>query len=312
MSLSLKIDNSIRKWASMTHMSYFEFQKRIFVYIGIIPVLLVYLFLRILPILKNFLFSFFYSTVVNPMAKFAGFANYKELFTDPLFLISLKNTTIFAVSVTVFSVLFAIILALLLSGKTRGGALFETIYFIPVITPMVPVAVVWKWIYDPTYGLLNYFLSLFGVRPVAWLIMPDLAIWAIVVMSVWKIIGYNMVIFLVGIRDIPETYMEAAEIDGAGRLQIFRYIIMPLLKPIMIFITVISTINAYNVFTQVFIMTSGPQGAPGNAVRTLVFDIYENAFRYFKTGYAAAEAVTLFLIILVLTFIQLSAGRSKG
>lgn len=158
---------------------------------------------------------------------------------------------------------------------------------------MVPVAVVWKWIYDPTYGLLNYFLSLFGVRPVAWLIMPDLAIWAIVVMSVWKIIGYNMVIFLVGIRDIPETYMEAAEIDGAGRLQIFRYIIMPLLKPIMIFITVISTINAYNVFTQVFIMTSGPQGAPGNAVRTLVFDIYENAFRYFKTGYAAAEAVTL-------------------
>ncbi len=312
MSLSLKIDNSIRKWASMTHMSYFEFQKRIFVYIGIIPVLLVYLFLRILPILKNFLFSFFYSTVVNPMAKFAGFANYKELFNDPLFLISLKNTTIFAVSVTVFSVLFAIILALLLSGKTRGGALFETIYFIPVITPMVPVAVVWKWIYDPTYGLLNYFLSLFGVRPVAWLIMPDLAIWAIVVMSVWKIIGYNMVIFLVGIRDIPETYMEAAEIDGAGRLQIFRYIIMPLLKPIMIFITVISTINAYNVFTQVFIMTSGPQGAPGNAVRTLVFDIYENAFRYFKTGYAAAEAVTLFLIILVLTFIQLSAGRSKG
>ena len=311
MSLSSKTDKLTYVWAKRVGLSYIELKKRIFVYVFVLPVLGIYMFLRIIPILKNFIFSFFSSTIINPMDNFIGFTNYKELFSDPLFLLSIKNTTIFAASVTIFSVAIAILLALMLSGKTRGGTFFETAYFIPVITPMVPVAIVWKWIYDPTNGLLNYALSWFGVRPFAWLIMPNTAIWAIIIMSVWKIIGYNMVIFLVGIRDIPDTYIEAAMIDGAGRFQVFKSILLPLLRPILIFVTVISTINSYNVFTQVFIMTSGAQGAPGNAVRTLVFDIYENAFRYFKTGYAASEAVILFLIILALTFIQLGFGSRK-
>lgn len=288
-----------------------EYKKRMFAYLSLLPVLIIYIFLRILPILQNFLYSFFNSTVVNPLADFAGFSNYIELFKDKLFLISLKNTTLFAVFVTLFSVLIALIVSVLLSGRTWAGAFYETVYFLPVITPMVPVAVVWKWIYDPTYGLLNYVLSWFGVKPLAWLVYPDLAMWAIIIMSVWKVIGYNMVIFLVGIRDIPDSYIEASMIDGANRFQIVRLIILPLLRPIMLFVIVISTINAYNVFTQVFIMTSGPQGAPGNAVRTLVFDIYENAFRYFKTGYAASEAVMLFLIVLVLTIIQFRIGGEK-
>jgi len=288
-----------------------EYKKRVFAYSAILPVLAIFIFLRIMPIFQNFLYSFFNSTVVNPTNDFAGLQNYIDLFTDTLFLVSLRNTTLFAVCVTVFSVSIALFLALLLSGKTSLGGLYETLYFLPVITPMVPVAVVWKWIYDPTYGLLNYFLSWFGVKPLGWLVYPDLAIWSIIIMSVWKVIGYNMVIFLVGIREIPDSYIEAAMIDGANRLQIFRYVILPLLKPIFLFVMVISTINAYNVFTQVFIMTSGPQGAPGNAVRTLVFDIYENAFRYFKTGYAAAEAVILFLIVLALTVAQLKSGGKK-
>ncbi|GAB1481559.1 hypothetical protein MASR2M78_03740 [Treponema sp.] len=176
------------------------------------------------------------------------------------------------------------------------------------------MAVVWKWIYDPTYGLLNYILSWFGVSPIAWLIYPNTALIAIIIMSVWKLIGYNMIIFLVGIRDIPETYIEAARIDGASKFQIFTKIILPLLRPIVLLVVVITTINSYNVFTQVYVMTSGAQGAPGGAVRTLVFDIYENAFRYFKTGYAASEAVMLFLVILVLTAIQFGVGNkeSKG
>jgi multiple sugar transport system permease protein len=288
-----------------------EYQKRIFAYAAILPVIVIFFFLRILPILSNFLYSFFDSTVVNPTETFIGFANYLDLFTDELFTRSLVNTTLFALFVTVFSVVIALAVALLLSEKTRMGMFMEAVYFLPVITPMVPVAVVWKWIYDPTYGLLNYFLSFFGVKPIGWLVYPDLAMYAIIIMSVWKVIGYNMIIFLVGIREIPDSYIEASMIDGANRFQSFRYIVLPLLKPILLFVTVISTINAYNVFTQVFIMTSGPQGAPGNAVRTLVFDIYENAFRYFKTGYAASEAVMLFLIILVLTMSQLSVGGKK-
>ena len=288
-----------------------ELGLRTFAYLALIPVMVIYLFLRIIPIVQNFIYSFFSSTVVNPTANFIFFENYISLFSDNLFGISLRNTTVFAVFVTLFSVTIALILALLLAGKVRWGSVFEALFFLPVITPMVPVSVVWKWIYDPTYGLLNFFLSWFGIKPQGWLVYPDLAIWAIILMSVWKVIGYNMVIFLVGIRDIPEEYFEAARMDGANRWNTFRYLTMPLLRPILLFVVVISTINAYNVFTQVFIMTAGPQGAPGTAVRTLVFDIYENAFRYFKTGYAASEAVMLFLLILLLTLIQFKIGQEK-
>jgi multiple sugar transport system permease protein len=289
-----------------------ELSKRVFAYLALLPILLIYLYLRVGPILTNFIYSFYNSSVANPRANFAGLDNYTTLLSDRLFVLSLRNTTLFAIFLTLFSVLIALFLAVLLAGKFRLGGLFEAVYFLPVITPMVAVAVVWKWIYDPTYGLLNYFLGWFGIKPVAWLVYPDTAFWAIVIMSVWKLIGYNMLIFLVGIRDIPEAYFEAARIDGAGSWQLFRYITMPLLRPILVFVTVISTINAYNVFTQIFVMTSGPQGAPGNAVRTLVFDIYENAFRYFKTGYAASEAVMLFLIVLALTLIQFGVTRQRG
>lgn len=298
--------------AGRIRLSQTEYKKRVFAYLSLLPVFLIYLFLRILPILQNFLYSFFNSTVVNPVAEFAGLTNYIDLFKDKLFIISLRNTTVFAVFVTLASVVIALMVAVLLSTKSKAGIFYETVFFLPVITPMVPVAVVWKWIYDPTYGLLNYVLSWFGVKPLAWLVYPDLAMWAIIIMSVWKVIGYNMIIFLVGIRDIPDSYIEASMIDGANRFQAFRHVILPLLRPIMLFVIVISTINAYNVFTQVFIMTAGPQGAPGNAVRTLVFDIYENAFRYFKTGYAASEAVMLFLIVLLLTLVQFKVGGKKS
>jgi len=288
-----------------------EMGKRIFVYFALIPILLLYLMLRIVPIFQNFVYSFYHATIINPRANFVGFANYVELFYDRLFLISLRNTTLFALFVTIFSVVFALGLAVLLAKKIRFGGLYESLYFLPVITPMVPVSVVWKWIYDPTYGLLNYVLSWFDIDPIAWLVFPETALWAIIAMSVWKVVGYNMIILIVGIRNIPITYFEAAKIDGAGSWPIFRYITLPLLRPVLLFVIVISTINAYNVFTQVFIMTAGPQGAPGNAVRTLVFDIYENSFRYFKTGYAAAEAVMLFLIVLFLTLVQFGLVRKQ-
>jgi multiple sugar transport system permease protein len=283
-------------------------QKYFFVYTSLIPIIAMFGLLRIIPIAQNFVYGFFHSSIGKPLASFIGLQNYQELFKDPLFLVSIKNTTYFAVFVTVFGVVLALLIALLLASPSRLGFMYEALYFLPVITPMVPVAVVWKWIYDPTYGLLNYVLSWFGIKPVAWLIYPQTALLAIIVMSIWKIIGYNMIIFLVGIRDIPETYIEAAMIDGASRFQITKRVVLPLLRPILLLVVVITTINSYNVFTQVYIMTSGAQGAPGGAVRTLVFDIYENAFRYFKTGYAASEAVMLFLIILVLTILQFGVG----
>ncbi len=297
--------------ARLPRVNRFELSKQLFAYISLLPVLAIYAILRIIPISQSFMYSLYKSKMVNPQAKFIGLGHYKSLLNDELFLLAIRNTTLFAVFVVFFSVVIALGLAVLLAGKVRFGGLYEALYFIPVITPMVPVSVVWKWIYDPTYGLLNYFLSWFGIGPVGWLTYPQTAMYAIIIMSVWKVIGYNMVIFLVGIRDIPETYYEAAMIDGASSWQLFRHITIPLLRPILLFVTVISTINAYNVFTQVYIMTVGAQGAPGNAVRVLVYDMYENAFRYFKWGYASAEAVVLFLIVLALTLIQFKVIRSE-
>jgi len=280
----------------------------LFVAAALTPIMLIYFALRVVPIAQTFWMSFHdYRLVGN--RPFIGLDNYLFLLEDQNFWTALRNTTWFAVFTVFFSVILGLLVAVALSGRIRFRSWYEAIYFIPVITPMVPVAIAWKWIYDPTYGLLNYLLGTVGIAPVGWLIYPTTALWAIVAMSVWKVVGYNMIIFLVGIRNIPELYYEAAAIDGATRFQQFWKITLPLLKPIVLFVTVVSTINAYNVFTQVYVMTTGSQGAPGNAVRVLVFDMYENAFRYFKMGYASAEAVVLFLIILGLTAIQFKLIR---
>ena len=176
---------------------------------------------------------------------------------------------------------------------------------------MVPMAIAWKWIYDYNYGLLNYVLSLVGIPPVAWLTDVHIALWALIIMGVWKGLGYSLVIFLVGIRNVPATFLEAASLDGASELQKFWHVTLPLLRPILLYVLVTSTINAYNVFTQVYVMTLGSQAAPGQAVRVLVYDIYQNAFQYFRMGYASAEAVTLTFIVLAFTLIQFRSLRSQ-
>ncbi len=295
--------------AGRLRVSRFELSKLVFAYSSLLPILLIYAVLRLIPIARSFSLSLFESNMINPENTFVGLQNYRDLLADDLFRLAIRNTTFFAVFVVLFSVLIALGLAVLLAGRIRFGSLYETLYFLPVITPMVPVSVIWKWIYDPSYGLLNYILSWFGIPGVGWLTYPNVAMWSIIILSVWKVIGYNMIIFLVGIRDIPDIYYEAAQLDGAGSWGLFRLITLPLLRPILLFVTVISTINAYNVFTQVYIMTTGSQGAPGNAVRVLVYDMYENAFRYFKWGYASAEAVSLFLIVMALTLIQFRVAR---
>ena len=164
---------------------------------------------------------------------------------------------------------------------------------------------------DPMYGILNYIISLFGIEPVGWLIYPNIAIWALIIMNVWKNLGYNIILLMVGLRNISPVYYEAASIDGAYGWKKFRYITWPLLKPMILYVLVTSTINAFNVFTQVYVMTLGSQAAPGRAVRVLLYDIYENAFRYFRLGYASAEAVILTIIVIVLTLIQFKYIKSE-
>ena len=264
-----------------------------------------------LPIGRSVQLSLFNWRLISRVRPFVGLDNYVHMVGDENFQIAIWNTTLYSLATVLLSTALALPLAVLLARRGRASAVYQTIYFLPVITPMVPMAIAWKWIYDYNYGILNYALSLVGVPPVAWLTDAHIALWALVIMGVWKVLGYNLVIFLVGIRNIPAPYLEAASLDGATELQKFWRVTLPLLRPIVLYVLVTSTINAFNVFTQVYVMTLGSQAAPGQAVRVLVYDIYQNAFQYFRMGYASAEAVTLTLIVLGFTLIQFRAFRAQ-
>jgi multiple sugar transport system permease protein len=284
--------------------------KYLFCYAMLAPVMLLFGYIRVYPIVRTFILSFYKYDMMSKIHPFIGLLNYQALLHDSDFLQAIQNTTIYAFATVILSIILSLPLAIVLAGKIRFSPLYQTIFFLPFITPMVAMAVAWKWIYDPTYGILNYFLSIFHISAVGWLVYPATALWAIIAMSVWKVIGYNMVLFLVGIKNIPATYYEAATLDGANGLNLFRYITFPLLRPMTLFVLVTSMINAYNVFTQIYVMTLGSQSAPGSAVRVLVFEIYTNAFSFFKMGYASAEAVVLTMIVLVLTILQFRYFRT--
>lgn len=288
-----------------------EWRLHLFCYMALAPVMALFAYARVFPIGWSVVLSFYRWDLIRPLKPFIGFANYEQLLGDENFHLALVNTFLYSGATVIFSTALALPLALFLARKGRLAAFYQTIYFLPVITPMVPMAIAWKWIYDYNYGLLNYALSFLGLGPVPWLTDPHIALWALIIMSVWKVLGYNLILFLVGIRNIPEVYMEAAGLDGASPWQRFRYVTLPLLKPILLYVLVTATINAFNVFTQVYVMTLGSQAAPGQAVRVLVFDIYQNGFQYLKMGYASAEAVALTFIVLGFTIIQFRFVRSQ-
>lgn len=277
----------------------------------LLPVLAIYTYVRILPICRSFVLSFYDWRLISRVRPFVGLQNYLRMLGDGNFHIALWNTTVYTLGTVLISTALALPLAVVLARRGRASAVYQTIYFLPVITPLVPMAIAWKWIYDYNYGLLNYILSFVGIRPIAWLTNVHIALWALVIMGIWKVLGYNLVIFLVGIRNIPATYLEAASLDGASEVQKFWRVTLPLLRPILLYVLVTATISSYTVFTQVYVMTLGSQAAPGQAVRVLVYDIYQNAFQYFRMGYASAEAVTLTFIALAFTWIQFRAFRDR-
>ena len=277
------------------------------------PVCLAYLVIRIIPIFDTAWMSLHNWSLVKPVKPFIGLENYVKLAGDPLFRLALYNTTLFAVVTVPVTLALAFTVAVLLDRPMHGRLenTYKFLFFLPVVPTMVPVSVVWKWIYDPSYGILNYVLGFFGVPPQGWLINSSWAIWAIILMTVWKSVGYYMVLFLVGLKDIPVDYYEAASIDGATAWQRLTQITIPLMRPMLLFNVVIATIFAYNVFAQVYVMTEGPQGSPANPVRVIVMDMYENGFRFLKMGYASAEAMVLLVIVFVLTIVEFRFLRPK-
>ncbi|HYJ12098.1 MAG TPA: sugar ABC transporter permease [Thermomicrobiales bacterium] len=235
--------------------------------------------------------------------EFVGLRNYSTLLTkDPIFREVMFNTGYYVVGVVPASIVLSLLLALAMNNGLKGISLFRAIFFIPVITSSVAVAMLWRWLYNTDYGLINVTLYSMGLPVIPWLSSTQWAMPAVIIMAIWKGLGYNMVIYLAGLQGISPTLYEAAAIDGAGGWARFRDITLPLLGPTTFFILVISIINSFQVFDLTFILT---QGGPGIATTTIVMYIYDQGFRYFQMGYAAAIAWVLFIIIFIVTLIQM-------
>lgn len=257
------------------------------------------------PVVAAIALSFTKWDLLTP-AKFIGLSNYQELIQDPMFRKVMLNTLIFTGASVPLSLILSLGLALALNQKIKGIVIFRTIYFLPVVSSMVAVSLVWRWLYNPNYGLLNYFLNLLHLPSINWLFSTTWAMPAVILMSVWKSLGYNMVIFLAGLQGIPQMYYESAKIDGAGKFQAFKNITLPLLSPTTFFVLVISIISSFQVFDQIFVMTSG---GPAHATEVIIYYIYHNAFQIFRMGYASALAFCLFIIIFALTLLQIRLSK---
>jgi multiple sugar transport system permease protein len=230
--------------------------------------------------------------------------------TDTDFIIAFTNTIKFAVFTAVFALLLAFFVSFLMNRTNLAGkALIQSLFFVPVVISVVPSAIIWKWIYDPQFGVLNYIIDFIGIQPIGWLVDKNYSMMSVIIYVVWKWMGYYMIIFLVGFSNIPDDYIQAARIDGATGFQVLWRIILPLLAPIIYFASVMATIKGFTIFSEVYVMTSGSQGAPGNMVKVLTYDIYERGFFFGKIGEANAEAVVLFVLLLVLTIIQMQINK---
>lgn len=265
-------------------------------WVFILPALVGTLIFIIIPVICSFGLSFAKWDLLNPI-QFVGLANYREIFSEALFYKILLNTVVFALATSVLGVIIPLVLACILNSKIRGAEFYKTAYFLPFITPMIVIGVVWEWIFDPNIGLLNHVLHLH----INWLYDTHFAMPALIIVSVWKLIGYNMVIFLSSLSGISQSMFEAAKIDGANELQTFKNVTVPLLSPTIFFVVIITAISSFQVFDLIYLMT---QGGPLNSTNVLVYAIYQNAFEYFNVGKASAIAYVLFVIILVLTLVQ--------
>ena len=282
-----------------------------FVLCALGPVLALFALIRIYPIIETIRLSFFDYHITRRRTPFVGLQNYFYLFEDSAFHEALVNTIAFSVLAVLITLLIALAVAILLRSIEKAAPTFELLFYIPVVTPWVPASVIWKWIYDPTHGPINYFLSFFGVPRLGWLLDPVLIVLALVVVSVWKLVGYFVVIYGVGLRAIPEELLEAASLDGCDALQKLRHIVLPLLRPIILFTVVTCTIICFNVFAPVYVLTASSQGAPAYDLKVVVGEIYSNGFVYYHMGYAGAQCVVLLLFVMSLLVVQFLAFREK-
>lgn len=294
--LALKLQNTRwwRRWGEETFAAY----------LFLLPSLIIFVVFTFFPAIFSIVVSLFRWNM-PAKAVFIGFENYRYLFTDPfespVFWKSILNTFYFTLGVPL-NLAVSLLLALLLNRKIRGVGILRTVYFLPAITSVTAVSIVWLWLYHPAqYGLFNSLLIQLGLPLQRWLRDPVLAMPCLIAMGIWSGMGYNIIIFLAGLQSIPRTLYEAAEIDGAGPLTLFRRVTFPLLGPTVFYILTVGMINSLKAFTEIDVMT---QGGPLGATTTLSYYLYQNAFQFFQMGKASAVAVLLFIMLLALTWME--------
>jgi multiple sugar transport system permease protein len=268
----------------------------------------------VLPVLAGFVLSFtdydLYAVADPANTRWVALGNYRDLVGEPVFWTAVRNTFYFVLLGGPLTVAVSLAAALLVNARAaRFKGFFRTVYFAPVVTTIVAVAVVWRYVYHARFGLLNHALGALGVPGADWLGDPAWAMPAIILMAVWKNFGYCMILFVAGLQSIPETLYEAARIDGAGAVTQFRSVTLPMLRPTLVFVGVITMIGYFQLFAEPYVMTNA--GGPLNATLSVVLHMYKQGFRWWNLGYAAAIAFLLFLVILAATVLQLRLQRSR-
>lgn len=279
-------------------------------FLYVLPSFALLIFFSLLPLIMTGYYSFTDYSVLKPPA-WIGAANYERMAKDPFFLPAIRNTAVYTLLTVPVQTFLSLMIANLLAMRFRGllGRLFKSALFIPVISSMVLVGTVWKFMLATDHGLINEFLGLFGIGKVNWLGRYNLSLISVCSVAVWKNIGYFLVIYYAGLMDVPASFYEAAKVDGATSLQRFYYITLPSLKPITYLVITLGTIWSFQVFDQVYTMTGG---GPGTATVTMVLSIYQAGFKQYQMGYASAMAAVLFFIVIAVTFLQKLTFREKG
>jgi len=296
----------VKAIAATTHRKRGQFRP---IGLWLIPILGLLFVFGVFPIFGSFFLSFFDYEMLQPL-KFVGLDNYRYAFTDdPVFRTTLINTFYYAIASVVAGMAFSLVIAQFIHSRPRLKDLFRSAYFLPIVTPMISVVIVWRFILQPSqFGLLNGVLGYLGVSAQPWLTSARLVIPSLILIGIWSGAGYNIVLFLAGLAGIPSTFYEAAKIDGANSWHMFWKITWPLLSPTVLFTTVTASIGAMQVFSIPYIMT---KGGPEDASRMVVMWVQETGFKQFRMGYASSLAYIFFIVILILTLVELRYLRTK-
>ncbi len=277
-------------------------------YLFIAPALIIFLVFSIYPIASMIQLSFFEWDFISPTKLFVGFQNYITLFQDSGFYQTLSNTFVYMILTVGLGILFGVLLALFLNKKSKVNSFMQSIIFSPYIVSLASISFLWMWLMNTDFGLINYILSIFKIGPVDWLGSPKIALFSLVIISVWKTVGYNTIIILSALQSIPKHLYEAASLDKANRRQTFLKITFPMISPTLFFLTIVNIIASFKVFDTIQIIT---QGGPQNSTNTLVYSLYEYGFKFYKIGYASAIGVVLLVIISIFTIIYFKLLSKK-